>query len=130
MAQSRTVWVNGAVSVSPIPVSGGPTLSDNMAISLTSTFQASKAVPLSIAATDGSPFALSLDSIVKVRFLALKVNSGASVKMLLTSADGTEQKLQVSGLLLWHAPNAGDEITAIKLVGTADVELLLAGDLS
>lgn len=130
MAQSRTVWVNGAVSVSPTSAPNGPSLADNLAISLTNTFQASKASPLSIASTDGSPFTLSLDSIVKVRFIALKVNSGASVKMLLTSAAGTDQKVSVSGLFLWHAPNAGDEITAIKLVGTADVELLIAGDLS
>jgi hypothetical protein len=130
MAQSRTVWVNGAVSVSPTPVMCGPTLSDNLTISLTNTFQASKSSPLSFVGTDGSPYTVSLDSIVKVRFLALKVNSGATVKMLLTSAAGSEQKLSVSGMFLWHAPNAGDEITAIKLVGTADVELLLAGDLS
>ena len=27
-------------------------------------------------------------------------------------------------------PNSGDEITAIKLVGTADIEILIAGDVS
>lgn len=50
--------------------------------------------------------------------------------MLLTSAVGTDQALKVSDLFLWHSPNPGDELTAIKLVGTGDCEYFLAGDVS
>ncbi len=130
MAQARTVWLNGAISIAPTPVVAGPSLGDMLNISATATYQASKSAPLSIRSTSDSPFSVSLDSIVKVRFMALKVNSGASVQVQITSAAGNDQKVGVSGLFIWHAPNAGDEITAIKLVGTADIELLLAGDLS
>lgn len=129
MAQTRTVWLTGAASIAPVAVLNGPTLADHLNISATATYQASKASPLSVSSTTEAPYTVSLDSITKVRFMILKVRSG-SVTLQLTSAAGTDQKLKVSDQIIWHAPNAGDEITAIKLVGTADVELLLAGDLS
>ena len=82
-----------------------------------------------VGATDLSPYVVSLDTITKVRFLIIKVVNGASIKAVLTSAAVADQALSGT-TFIWNSLNAGDEITAIKLVGTADVELMIAGDVS
>ena len=132
MAQASTIWHSGAITRQPVSsFPGGPSLSDMLNTSFQGTYGATKSAPLSIVgATDLLPFIVSLDSIVKARFLGIRVLNGPSIKVLLTSPSGTDQALKVSSLLLWHSPNSGDEITAIKLVGTADIEILIAGDVS
>ena len=131
MAQAVTIWHSGAVSGQPIAVPGGPSLADTLNTSFQGTYSASKSSRLSVvAATDIAPYTVTLDSVSKARFLGLRVINGASIKVLLTSPSGTDQTIKVSSLLLWHSPNSGDEITAIKLVGTADIEILIAGDVS
>lgn len=131
MAQSVTIWHSGSVTGQPTPVPGGPSLSDMLNTSFNGTYAASKATRLSVVgATDLVPYAVSFDSITKGRFLGLRVINGSSIKVLITSPSGTDQAIKVSSLLLWHSPNSGDEITAINLVGTADIELLIAGDVS
>lgn len=97
-------------------------------------FDASRSYPLEdsdtvqIASTDGSPFILQSAVVPAARFLAIRVLSGVSVKVKLTSAAGIDQTILVSSLLIWDAPTPGDEITSIKLVGTATLEYFLAGD--
>lgn len=84
----------------------------------------------SIASTDLSPFVLHSAVVPSARIFALRVVTG-TVKVKLTSAAGIDQSLQVSGpegFMMWMSPTAGDEITTIKLIGTADVEYLVAGD--
>lgn len=131
MAQSVTIWHSGAVTGQPVPFPGGPSLADMLNTSFNQTYSASKASRLSVVgATDLVPYVVTLDSITKARFIGLRVINGASIKMLLTSPSGTDQALNVSSMFLWNAPNSGDEITAIKLVGTADIELLVAGDVT
>jgi hypothetical protein len=131
MPQSTTIWHTGNVTGRPSPTVGGPSLSEYLDTSFTGTYSASTAKRMTVVgATDIAPFTVALDSISKVRFLGLRVVNGASLKLLLTSASGTDQAVKVSSLWLWHSPNAGDEITAIKLVGTADIELMIAGDVS
>ena len=132
MAQAGTIWHSGAVTRQPVSAfPGGPSLSYMLNTSFQGTYGATKGSSLSIVgATDLLPFIVSLDSIVKARFLGIRVLNGPSIKVLLTSPSGTDQALKVSSLLLWHSPNSGDEITAIKLVGTADIEILIAGDVS
>lgn len=129
MAQAVTIWHAGAVTGQPTPVPGGPSLADMLNTSFNGTYAASKATRLSVVgATDIAPYAVSFDSITKARFIGCRVINGSSIKALLTSPSGTDQAIKVSSMLLWHSPNSGDEITAIKLVGTADIELLIAGD--
>jgi len=131
VAQSVTIWHSGSVTGQPTPVPGGPSLSDMLNTSFNGTYAASKATRLSVVgATDLVPYAVAFDSITKGRFLGLRVINGSSIKVLITSPSGTDQAIKVSSLLLWHSPNSGDEITAINLVGTADIELLIAGDVS
>ena len=120
---------SGAVTGMPTNSPCGPTLSDTLRTDFQGTYSASKSSRLAIVnATDATPYVVALDSITKIRFLALRVINGASIKALLTSPSGSDQAIKTSSLLLWHSPNSGDEITAIKLVGTADIELMIAGD--
>ena len=132
MAQASTIWHSGAVTRQPVSsFPGGPSLSDMLNTSFQGTYGATKSSALSIVgATLGSPFILDMDSVVKARFLGIRVLNGPSIQLLITSPSGTDQSIKTSSLLLWHSPNSGDEITAIKLVGTADIEILIAGDVS
>jgi hypothetical protein len=122
----------GSVSATPTAgsgFSGVPSLQDILNTSFSATYQVRKgAAPSVVGATDLLPFVLPFETITKARMFALRVASG-SLKMLLTSAAGADQLLRVSSLFMWHAPNPGDELTAIKLVGTADIEYILCGDL-
>ena len=129
MSQAATIAHSGAVTGYPVSSPCGPTLSDTLRTDFQGTYSASKSSRLAIVnATDASPYVVALDSITKIRFLALRVINGASIKALLTSPSGSDQAIKTSSLLLWHSPTSGDEITTIKLVGTADIELMLAGD--
>jgi len=80
-----------------------------------------------VLATDLAPYVVPFETITKARVLVLRV-WGGSITAKLTSAAGIKQAFNVSKLLVWHSPNAGDELTALELVGTAEVEYLLAGD--
>ena len=132
MAQASTIWHSGAVTRQPVSsFPGGPSLSDMLNTSYQGTFGATKSAVLSVVgATVGSPYVLEMDSVVKARFIALRVVNGASIQLQVTSPAGTLQTFVVSPLLLLTAQNPGGEITAINLVGTADIEVLIAGDVS
>jgi hypothetical protein len=82
-------------------------------------------------ATMLAPVVLPLENVVKVR-VGVFFATGGSCVLLLTSAAGTDQAVPLgdAGLYLFHNPHAGDEITAIKLVGTGTVSYFIAGDAS
>ena len=80
-----------------------------------------------VGATDGSPFVVEFEDITSVRYFLLRVSSG-TIKVRLTSAVAALQEFNVSDKFEIHNPVAGDEFTAIALVGTACVEYMLAGD--
>ena len=83
-------------------------------------------------ATLMAPFVLPLENVVKVRVLAIRA-TGNTVKMLLTSAAGADQEVLLGGdgLHIFHQPNVGDEITAIKFVGNGTtVSYFIAGEAS
>lgn len=80
-----------------------------------------------IDSTDLSPFVLDQDVVPQAHILALQVLDKVSIKVLVTSAGGTDQAFNVSSSLLWHAPLPGDVITEVKLIGKANVEYFLAG---
>lgn len=127
MSQMVTVTVSGAVVAGPANASPtAPSLQDMLNVSTSRTYGYKSGQSTTINAPS-TPFAVNLGAITKVRFLALRT-IGASMQVLLTSALGTDQAFKVSDLMVWSAPNEGDQITAIKLIGVADVEYLLAGD--
>ena len=101
--------------------------------SFTATYAAHKESQLDVVgATDMAPAVIPLENVIKVRVLIIKC-TGNSLKLVVTSARGTDQALPLSagGILMLHLPTLGDELTAIKLVGTgATVDYFIAGDLS
>ena len=75
---------------------------------------------------------LELGNVASVRVLIARV-VGNSVTLLLTSADGVQQKLPLSGggLALLFLPNVGDEITEIDVAGDGStVSYYVAGDVA
>lgn len=120
-------------SLSGTPAQGAvatPSLQEIINTSFAGTFGSSKSArPSIVNATLMSPFVLPFETITKCRCFALSVVSGA-MTVLITTAAGTDQAYPVSGLWLWFSPQPGTEITSIKLVGTADVQYFLAGDVS
>jgi hypothetical protein len=130
MAQPTTISHQGALTERPFCGSSNGSLLDVADTSFQGTYQASKTARIGVVgATDLLPFVLSLDGIVKVRAISVKAQAGATIKIVLTSAAGTDQAFSATAFLL-HSPNSGSEFTAIKFVGTADLEILIAGDLS
>lgn len=131
MALPAIISHTGSLSGSPAASSAGiPSLQEILNTTFTGTYGSSKGGrPAIVGATDGSPFVLSLETITKVRVIVMRVRGG-SLKLKLTSAAGSLQSILCSDLFLWHAPNSGDEITGIQLVGTADLEYVLAGDVT
>jgi hypothetical protein len=121
----------GSINGSPAQSSQiSPSLQEILNTSFSATYGSSKGSrPSIIGATDLAPFVIPLETIVKVRLMAFRVRGG-SLKFKFTSAAGADQALLISDFFLWHAPNAGDEVTAIKAVGTADLEYILSGDVS
>ena len=85
-----------------------------------------------VGATLGAPNVMDLENVVKVRVLIVQL-SGNSAQMLLTSAAGTDQAVQLSsgGQCIMFEPAVGSEITGIKFVGDGStVSYLIAGDLT
>lgn len=130
MAQPITVSVTGAVNAAPASSTAlVPSLMDMKPFGLQRTYNYRIANSFSVNnPLIGSPFTVPLGSITKVRFIAMSIVGAASMQLLVTSAAGADQTFKVSELLLWSAPTESDQMTAIKLVGIGDVELILLGD--
>jgi hypothetical protein len=128
MAQPVTILHQGTLTEQPFCGSSSGSLADIADTSFRGTYQASKTARISVvAATLSVPFVLSLDGIAKVRAISVKAQAGATITTLLTSASGSDQAISATALLI-HAPNSGSQFTAIKFVGTADLEIVIAGD--
>jgi hypothetical protein len=129
VAQAFELIVTGAVQASPFAsLSGGQSLQDFLTFNIRKSYTGRSAdVTSVVGATDLAPYVLPLGTITKVRFLAIHVLSGA-LKAKLTTPSETDQVVRFGDWLVIHAPNPGEELTSIKLVGTADLEHFLSGD--
>ena len=131
MPVARNVWHAGSLTISGAPSTPGTNLLESVNTGFQVTCSMSKTAQLAVVgATDLAPLVVSLDTIAKVRVLALRVLNGASIKVLLTSPKGIDQAFSTGDMFLWSSRNSGDEITGIKLVGTADVEIVIGGDVA
>lgn len=126
MAQPVTVAVTGAISAAPSTPAAQATLQSVKPFFLQRTYSYRLDQNLTIN-SPVSPVEISLGSITKVRFVALTV-IGSSVQLLVTSGAGTDQTVKVSEFFLFSAPSEGDQLTAIKIQGVSDVEMILLGD--
>jgi hypothetical protein len=86
--------------------------------------------PTIVNATELIPYVLNLDTITKVRAMVLKKRSGVLLLLATSPNGGVDQKIPVGDVLIIHNPFPGDELTALKLVGTADIEYALFGNVS
>lgn len=130
MAQSSTVELTGVMTAKPAsPSFGSCSAQELLPVSFCATYGSAKGGGISIASTDVAPFSLPFEGITKGRVFAMRLMSGATMKMLITTALGIAT-LPCSDEFVLHNPNPGDEFTAIKLVGTGDIVYALVGDVS
>jgi len=131
MGQPALVQVTGAVVVSPVTGScypGSPSLTDTLQIFTQAAYGAWKSGRPNVQNPNlGSPYVIPLEGIAKVRFLAFRTQ--LPMRLLLSSPNGgVDQVVPISDELVLHAPGAGDEMTAIKVVGAGDISYVIAGD--
>lgn len=130
MAQPTQIQVTGVVASAPSSASLYSTsLQEFLGLNFTVVYGATKSGVISINSTDGNPFDIPLESITKGRIFAMRLISGATMKLMITTALGTAS-IPVSDAFLLHAPEPGDEYTALALVGQGDVRYFAAGDVT
>lgn len=116
-------------SVSAIPFPGGPAEGQSLQEfvnlgQITNPTQRSAGVRSLISAVDEP---LDFGSVTAGTFLTLRVLSG-SLSMKVTTPLATDQVIPCGGQVLLYTPNPGQQMTAIKLTGTADFQFVLAGN--
>lgn len=126
MGLPARITVLGTATGSPASSSAPNSLGDQLNLGTEQTYQVTKSARPSVNSSDMSPFILSLDTIVSVFFIACRIRG--SLKILLTSAAGDDQAFLCSDMFVWSAPQSNNAITAIKFVGTADLEVFIAGN--
>jgi hypothetical protein len=130
VGQSTTVQVAGAVTVAPSsPAQLSTSVQAFLKLDLSVVYESAKGGIVSVNSTSLSPFVVPFEGIVRGRFFAFRLESGATMEVHVVTGLGTAI-FPVSDELVIHNPNPGDEFTAISLIGAGDVRYLLAGDLS
>lgn len=130
MAQQTTVQLTGVLVASPaVPSLYSCTLQELINLGFCATYGATKNGVLPIA-SPGSPVALPFEGIIKGRMFAMRLLSGATMKVVITTASQGPAACPVSNVLLVHNPNPGDEITGITFQGTGDIAYVLSGDVT
>lgn len=120
----------GTIGSDPTKVTDAAALIQAIDLAFQAVYDGVQGGALTINGTNLAPFIPSLGSIAKVRAIAIRAVDGQSLVVKLSSAAGIDQAIPVSDLLLLRAQNVGDEISAIKIVGSGRVELLIAGNVS
>ncbi len=128
MSLSNAIRLTGSLMAGPPTTNAtSPALTKTLALSFAQTRNACVANGRSIASPGVFVDLLAGTGIVTVTVFALVVSSG-SLDVRLTTAGGTDAIWRVSDMLIWSSPNAGDGATALAVQGTADFELIVAGD--
>lgn len=130
MAQPTQVQVTGAVASAPSNASLYSTsLQEFLGLNFSVVYGGTKAGLISVASSDPSPFIIPLEGIIKGRVFAMRLISGATMKLLVTTGLGVAA-IPVSDAFLLHSPEPGDEFTGLSLVGSGDVRYFVAGDVT
>lgn len=61
-------------------------------------------------------------------FVHLRVRSGTLIVRTSDEAGSVDQERALSDLMVYSSPTAGSRLTALAVQGTAEIELLVAGD--
>lgn len=133
MGQSTVVRLTGALAAQPATGSlYSSSLNELLDVTFCATYGGVKGNVPTLTAPNNTPFSIPFEGITKGRVFALRLLSGVSVQVTITTAAGSAV-LPVSDELLIHNPNPGDEITAIT-IGTANAQVqiayALAGDVT
>lgn len=79
-----------------------------------------------VSGTSMAPHDLDLGGVTAVYFFTLRILSGGPLVLLLDSGAGIAQKIPVSEEIFLDN-KTGSPITRVQIVGTADIEFMLAG---
>jgi hypothetical protein len=116
---------SGSVQATPASIADPALLlAQSIDLGSTETYDACFGANLPIAGT----FIPALGAVSKIRFVAVRAVDGESLVASVTWANGTNQLIPVSDVLLLKAKNPGDEITAIQLSGIGRIEYIIAGN--
>lgn len=128
MSLSNAIKLVGSLTAGPPTTnSTSPTLTKALQLSFEQTRNACIANGRSIASPGTFVDLLAGSGIVTVTVFAIVVSSG-SLDVRVTTAAGVDQITRVSNMWIWSSPNSGDGATALAVQGTADFELIVAGD--
>ncbi len=128
MGQPVTLQINGAVTATPIGVPAGLSLYDSLRLFLQATYSGAKSGRPTISAGTDTPFVIPFEGISRCRILAMRISGQSMVVHITTPNGGARQAIPTSDILVIHAPNGGDEITAIDVTGTGTINYIIAGD--
>lgn len=130
MAQPFMLQVRGVIQLQPFAaIPAGPSQRAIGDIDILASYSQRMAdSPSIINATSLAPYVVPFGTVTKANFVAIRQVSGALYGKL-TTANETDQIVRFAGgwLIVW-VPNAGEEITAVKLIGTGDAETFIAGN--
>lgn len=129
--QSAGIEITGVISARPASTAfGACTLQELLPLNTRAVYASGKGASISVSATSPSPpFVLPLEGIVAVRLFAMRLLSGDSIRVTITTPVGTAT-FPVSDEFVLHNVNPGDEITAISFVGSAEIAYAIAGDVT
>lgn len=120
----------GSMGAEPASLTDQSGFSPAVDLEFEEVYDGVQGVALPINGTDVAPFLVPFGALTKVRAVAIRAVDGQSLVVKLTSAAGADQAVPVSGVLVVHAKNPGDQFTAVKVVGVGRIEYLVGGNLT
>lgn len=123
MSTARNFTFTGALLAKP-PQGGGR--STTLVFDFCSQYDQSSEGAIHVSGTALAPYNLELSGITSVYLLGLTVLSGGPLTLLLDSAVGTAQAVPVAQEI-FLSNKGGVPITRVQIIGTADIEFMLAG---
>lgn len=129
MSVSQKVSISGSVSLGPPCATAGtfPSLTQQLSLQSEQTRGIGRGQTLRINSPSAFVDLFASLGVGSVTLIALRVVGGA-LTLRYSTADGVDQRLRVSRLFIWDSPDAGSGMTALAVQGTADIEIILAGD--
>ena len=123
MSTARAFNFTGALMAKP-PQGGGR--STTLVLDFCAQYDQSLEGVQHVVGTGMAPYDLDLAGIMSVYLLSLRVLSGGPLTLLLDSAAGTAQAFPLSDEI-FLSNKGGVPFTRIQIVGTADIEFMIAG---
>ena len=126
---SQKVSILGSVTLGPpSPVSGSyPSLSQTVNLQMDQTRSTSRGQALRIARPAAYVDLFASLGLGTATHVTLRISGGA-LTVRFTTPDGAAQVLRCSRLFVWDSPDSGAGMTALAVQGTADIEIITAGD--